>query len=119
MQIRSIIATVLLLGILPAGSAWAQSDEENFQAMAAALKANDAERQSAIDTCIGQGIGENPAGAAAFMGVTVEKATSAWCHRITNGIAGGKLTLADLQGINAGNVSAQAAMVLTTPIEGE
>ena len=120
MNIRSFAAAVALLTVLPAGQAWAQSsDDEDFQAMAAALKANDVERQSAIDTCIAQGIGENPAGAAEFMGVTVENAAKAWCMRTTNGIAEGRLTLADLQGLSSGNVSANAEAVLKTPTHGE
>lgn len=116
---RSVAAAVLL-AFLPVGSAWAQSsDEEDFNAMAAALKANDTERASAIETCIAEGIGDDPAGAAEFMGVTVERAAVAWCTRMTNGIADGKLTLTDVMGLNEGNVSGSAAIVLKTPVEGE
>ena len=120
MTIRGIIAAIVLLVVMPAGTTWAQSSpEEDFQAMAAALKANDAERQSAIDTCIQQGIGENPTGAAEFMGVPVESAAKAWCMRMTNGIADGKLTLADLQSLNSGDFSANAEAVLKMPVAGE
>jgi hypothetical protein len=87
--------------------------------MAATLKANDAERQSAIDTCIGLGLGANPAGLAEFMGVAVENAAKAWCLRMTNGIVDGKLTLADMQSLSSGNFSANAATVLKTPTHGE
>lgn len=120
MQTKPIIAAVMLFGLLPAGPAWAQiaGDEQEFREMAAALKANDAERQSAIDTCIEQGIGENPAGAAGFMGVPVEKAAEAWCTRMTNGIADGKLTLADVNALNEGTVTPGARAVLTTVSEG-
>ena len=120
MNMKSFVMVAALLTLLAAGTAWAQSsDEENFQAMAAALRSNDAERQSAIDTCIAQGIGENPIGAAEFMGVTVENAAKAWCMRTTNGIADGKLSLADLIGLNSGEVSANAEAVLKTPAYGE
>ena len=120
MHIRSIAAAVVLLGALSAGPASAQSsDEQEFQAMAAALKADDTERRSAIDTCIAQGIGDDPAGAAEFMEVPVESAARAWCHRVTNGIAESRLTLADLQGLGSGNVSANAEAVLKTPVAGE
>lgn len=120
MNVKMSIAAAVLLAVLPTSSALAQSsDEENFQAMAAALKANDVERQSAIDTCIAQGIGENPTGAVEFMGVPVENATKAWCMRTTNGIAEGKLTLADLIGLGSEDVSANAEAVLKTPVQGE
>jgi hypothetical protein len=95
------------------------ADEKGFQQMASALKANDAERQSAIATCIKQGIGENPAGAAQFMGVAVEMAAEAWCTRMTNGIANGKLTLNDVKGLNEGTVTSRARDVLTTVSEGK
>src|SRR5690606_518380 len=120
MQTKPIIAAVMLFGLLPGGPAWAQlaDSEQEFRQLAAALKANDAERQSAITTCIEQGIGENPAGAAEFMGVPVEKAAEAWCTRMTNGIADGKLTLADVNALNEGTVSPAARAVLTTVSEG-
>ena len=75
MKTKSIAATLILLNLLSVRAAWAQlaDNEQEFQQMAAALKANDVERQSAIATCIKQGIGENPAGAAQFMSVPVEK----------------------------------------------
>ncbi|MGN6310699.1 MAG: hypothetical protein ACTHNN_14230 [Xanthobacteraceae bacterium] len=95
------------------------ADEKGFQQMASALKANEAERQSAIATCIRQGIGENPTGAAQFMGVAVEKAAEAWCTRMTNGIANGKLTLNDVKGLNEGTVTPRARDVLTTASEGK
>jgi hypothetical protein len=119
---KTIFAAALFLGLLPAGPAGAQqvaSDEKEFQELAAALKANDAERLSAISVCIEQGIGDNPAGAAKFMGVPVEKAAEAWCTRMTNGIADGKLTLADVNGLNEGTVTPAAQAVLTTVSEGK
>lgn len=119
MKTKLTIAALILLGPMPAGPAWAQiaGDEQEFQQMAAALKANDAERRSAIATCIGQGIGENPEGAARFMGVPVEKAAAAWCTRMTNGIANGKLTLADVNALNEGTVTPGAREVLTSASE--
>lgn len=122
MQIKSIVATIVLLGFLPAGAAGAQqlaADEEEFQQLVAALKADEAERLSAIAVCIEQGIGDNPTGAAQFMGVPVEKAAEAWCTRMTNGIADGKLTLADINGLNEGTVTSRAQAVLTTVSEGK
>lgn len=122
MPVRSIIAATMLLGLLPVGQAGAQqvaADEEEFQQLAAALKADDAERLSAISVCIQQGIGENPAGAAQFMGVPVEQAAEAWCTRMTNGIANGKLTLADVNALNEGTVTPGAQAVLTTVSEGK
>ncbi|MDN5926985.1 MAG: hypothetical protein L0I29_07930 [Hyphomicrobiales bacterium] len=119
---KSIVAATLLFGLLPVGPAGAQqiaADEQEFQELVAALKANDAERLSAISTCIGQGIGGNPTGAAKFMGVPVEKAAEAWCTRMTNGIADGKLTLADVNGLNEGTVTPGAQAVLTTMSEGK
>ncbi len=119
MSMKPILAAAFIV-VLPAGTAWAQSsDEEDFQAMAAALSSNDAERQSAVDTCISQGIGENPVGAAEFMSVPVEDAAKAWCYRMTSGIAEGRLRLADIQGLNSGDISANAEAVLKTPVAGE
>jgi hypothetical protein len=122
MRMRLIVAATMLLGLLPIGPAGAQqvaADEEEFQQLVAALKADDAERLSAITVCIEQGIGDNPTGAAKFMGVPVEKAAEAWCTRMTNGIAGGKLTLADVSGLNEGTVTPAARAVLTTVSEGK
>jgi hypothetical protein len=117
MSKKSIAAGLVVFGCLSAGPTWAQiaADEQEFQQMAAALKADDAERQSAIATCIKQGIGDNPAGAAQFMGVPVEKAAEAWCTRMTNGIANGLLSLADVMGLNEGTVTPAAQKVLTSP----
>src|SRR6185312_632194 len=112
----------MLFGLLPIGPAGAQqvaADEEEFQQLVAALKADDAERLSAITVCIEQGIGDNPTGAAKFMGVPVEKAAEAWCTRMTNGIANGRLTLADVSGLNDGTVTPAAREVLTTVSEGK
>jgi hypothetical protein len=120
MHMKSIVAATVLLGLLPVGAAGAQqvaADEEEFQQLAAALKANDTKRLSAISTCIGQGIGDNPTGAAKFMGVPVEKAAEAWCTRMTNGIANGKLTLADVNALNEGTITPNAQAVLTTVSE--
>jgi hypothetical protein len=121
MKLRSTIAAAALFVAMPASVTSAQiaSDEQELKALAAALKADDAERQSAIETCIAQGIGDDPAGAAQFMDVPVEKAASAWCRRMTNGIAEGKLTLPDLQGLSSGDISANAEAVLKTPVPGE
>lgn len=120
MRMKSMIAALIALCLPPAGPASAQlaADEQEFQQMAAALKADDAERRSAIETCIGQGIGADPAGVAEFMGVPVEEATVAWCTRMTNGIADGKLTLADVQALNEGTVTPGAEAVLKAISEG-
>jgi hypothetical protein len=119
---RSIAAAAaILIGLVAAkpGSAQVASGEQEFQQMAAALKANDGERQSAIATCIAQGIGVTPKGIAQFMGVPVEKAAEAWCTRMTNGIANGQLTLADVNALNTGTVTPRAQGVLTTASEGK
>ena len=120
MKITSIVATTVLIGVFSTGPGRAQiaADEQEFRQMAAALKANDAERRSAIATCIRQGIGENPTGAAQFLGVPVEKAAEAWCTRITDGIANGKLGFADVNSLNLGTVTSGAREVLTTVSEG-
>ena len=121
MHMKSTIAALVLLNFLPAGTVWAQiaDDEQVFQQMAAALKANDAERRSAIAACIEQGVGDNPEGLAEFIGVPVEKAAEAWCTRMTNGIADGKLTLADVNALNEGTVTPGAKAVLTSASEGK
>lgn len=121
MQTKSTIVMVMLFGSLAGGQASAQlaANEQEFQQMAAALKANAAERQSAIATCAKQGIGENPIGAAQLMGVSVERAAEAWCTRMTNGIANGKLSLVDVDALNEGMVTARAREVLTTASEGK
>lgn len=121
MKTKSIFAAVILVGLPSVGPASAQiaADEQEFQQMASALRANDAERLSAIATCIEQGIGDNPEGAARFMGVPVEKAAEAWCTRMTNGIANGQLTLADVAALNEGTVTPRAQEVLTTISEGK
>jgi hypothetical protein len=122
MHLKLIVAATVFLGLLPAGPVWAQqvaADEQEFQQLVAALKANDAERLSAIAVCIEQGIGDNPTGAARFMGVPVEQAAEAWCTRMTNGIANGQLNLADVSGLNEGTISPAAQAVLTTVSEGK
>jgi hypothetical protein len=122
MHMKTIVAATMLFGLMAAGPAGAQqlaADEQEFQRLAAALKADDAERQGAIAVCIEQGIGDNPTGAAKFMGVPVEKAAEAWCTRMTNGIANGKLTLADVTALNEGTVTPGAREVLTTTSEGK
>lgn len=117
MKMKSMIVTAVLAGLLPTGSASAQlaADEEEFRQMVTALKADDAERRSAIATCIEQGSAANPepAGIAQFMGVPVETAWEAWCTRTTNGIADGKLSLADVNALNEGTVTPAAEAVLT------
>ncbi|HEU4806085.1 MAG TPA: hypothetical protein VFS91_09840 [Nitrobacter sp.] len=121
MQMKALVTMTVLLGFLPAAPAWAQiaANEQEFQQLAAALKANDAERQSAIKTCIKQGIGDHPAGAAKFMGVPVDRAAEAWCTRMTNGIANSKLTLADVNALNKGTVTPGAREVLTSASDGK
>ena len=118
---KTIVVATVLFGCLPAGPALAQvaGDEQQFRQMVAALKANDAERLSAIAVCIEQGIGDNPAGAAKFMGVPAEKAAEAWCTRMTNGIANGMLTFSDVNGLNEGTITPAAQKVLTTMSEGK
>lgn len=116
-----IVVATVLLSLFPVNLAWSQtaSDEHEFQQLAAALKANDVERQAAITTCIKQGIGDNPAAAAKFMGVPVDRAAEAWCTRMTNGIANSKLTLADVTALNKGAVTPGAREILTTTSEGK
>jgi hypothetical protein len=119
---KAFFAATMFFGLLPVGPAGAQqvaADEEEYRQLVAALKADDAERQGAIAVCIEQGIGDNPTGAAKFMGVPVEKAAEAWCTRMTNGIANGLLTLADVNGLNEGTVTPAAQKVLTTVSEGK
>lgn len=119
MRAESIVATLMLLLLVSSAQGQVAADEKGFQQMASALKANNTERQLAIATCIKQGIGENPAGAAQFMGVAVEKAAEAWCTRMTNGIANGKLTLNDVKALNEGSVTPVAREVLSTVWEGK
>jgi hypothetical protein len=122
MHMKAFFAATMFFGLLPVGPAAAQqvaADEEEYRQLVAALKADDAERQGAIAVCIEQGIGDNPTGAAKFMGVPVEKAAEAWCTRMTNGIANGLLTLADVNGLNEGTVTPAAQKVLTTVSEGK
>jgi hypothetical protein len=122
MHMKLIVGATMLFGLLPIGSAGAQevaADEQEFQQLVAALKANDAERLSAIAVCIEQGIGVSLKGLAKLMGVPVEQATEAWCTRMTNGIANGQLSLADVSGLNEGTISPAAQAVLTTVSEGK
>ncbi|MGX9390178.1 hypothetical protein ACWX0K_08835 [Nitrobacteraceae bacterium UC4446_H13] len=116
MKTMPVVVVLVLLGLLPVAPVWPQiaANEQEFQQLAAALKTNDAERQSAITTCIKQGIGDDPAAAAKFMGVPVARAAEAWCTRMTNGIANSKLTLADVTALNKGTVTPRAREVLTT-----
>jgi hypothetical protein len=119
MKTKPVVVVLVLLGLLPVAPVWAQiaANEQEFQQLAAALKANDAERQSTIATCIKQGIGDDPAVAAKFMGVPVDRAAEAWCTRMTNGIANSKLTLADVTALNKGTVTPRAREVLTTMLD--
>jgi len=121
MQMKSIVTMTVLLGFLPIAPVWAQiaASEHEFQQLSAALKANDAERRSAIATCIKQGIGDHPADAAKFMGVPVDRAAEAWCTRMTNGIANSKLTLADVKALNEGTVTPGAREVLKSVSDGK
>jgi hypothetical protein len=116
MQTKTIVTVTVLLGLFPLAPVWAQiaANEQEFQQLAAALEANDAERQAAITTCIKQGIGDHPAAAAKFMAVPVDRAAEAWCTRMTNGIANSKLTLADVTALNEGTVTPGAREVLMT-----
>lgn len=118
MRMKLTIVAIVVLVLQQAIPARAQlaSNEQEFQQMAAALKADDAERQSAITTCIEQGVSANPepAGIAQLLGVAAEQAWEVWCTRMTNGIADGKLTLADLNALNDGTVTPNAQDVLTT-----
>jgi hypothetical protein len=50
--------------------------------------------------------------------VPVEKA-AAWCTRMTNGIADGRLTLADVNALGEGTVTRGARAVLTVASDGE
>lgn len=122
MHMNLIVAATMLLGLLLAGPAGAQqvaTDEEEFQQLAAALKADEAERLSAINVCIEQSTGADSAGIAKLMDVPVERAWTAWCTRLTNGIADGKLMLADVNALNEGTVTPGARAVLATISEGE
>lgn len=123
MRVKPTIVAIVALCLQQAAPAHAQlaADEQEFQQMAAALKADDAERQSAIATCIEQGVSANPnpAGIAQFMGLPVEQAWEAWCTRMTNGIANGRLTLADVNALNDGTVTPAARDVLTSASEGK
>lgn len=120
MNLKTFIAAAAFVAFLPTGATWAQSsDEDDFKAMVAYLKANDIERQAAIDSCIAQGSGGELANLAPIMEVPAENSVRAWCLRITNGIADGKLTLADMQGIDQGSLSENVKAVLKTPVMGE
>jgi hypothetical protein len=119
---KTIFAATMLLGLLPVGTAGAQqlaADEEEFQQMVTVLKADDAERLGAIATCIDQSAGADSAGIAKILNVPAEQAWKAWCTRLTNGIADGELTLADVSALNEGTVTPGAQAVLTTVSEGE
>jgi hypothetical protein len=121
MHLKLMLAGIVVFGAIQAVPAAAQvaANEQEFQEMVAALKADDGERVTAIAVCIAQGIGDNPAGAAQFMGVPVEDAAKAWCTRTTNGIAAGKLTLSDLNAVNEGTVTPAMLDVLKTASQGE
>lgn len=120
MNLKTFIATAALVAFLPAGATWAQSsDEDDFKAMVDYLKANDGERQAAIDSCLVQGAGREMANLAPIMEVPAENSVRAWCLRITNGLADGKLTLTDMQGIDQGKLSENVRAVMNTPVEGE
>lgn len=120
MNMKPILVAVAFIAALPAGVTWAQSsDEEDFQAMVTYLKTNDAERQNAIDTCITQGAGQDFANLAPIMEVPAENSVRAWCFRTTNGIADGKFTLVDMQGITEGKLSENVRAVIKMPVAGE
>lgn len=120
-HLKTVFLVSVFFSLAPAGAALAQvaADADEFQQLVAALQADDSERQTAIAVCIAQGIGDNPTGAAQFMGVPVAQAAEAWCTRMTNGIVSGKLTLADVNGLNEGSISPAAQAVLTTVSEGK
>jgi hypothetical protein len=121
MQMKSIIVALVIFGLALPGPVLAQvaDSEQEFQQLSAALRAHDGERQAAITTCIKQGIGDNPTGAAKVMGVPVERAAEAWCTRMTNAIAGGRLRLSDVTALNSGTVTPRAKEVLTTASDGK
>lgn len=121
MRTRLIVATILLSGLSASGPASAQlaSSEQEFQQMAAVLRADDAERRSAIAVCIAQGVGASPEGLAEFMGVPVERAAEVWCTRMADGIANGLLTLADVTALSEGTVTPGAQKVLTADPDGK
>lgn len=114
MILKLTVISSLMIGSAIMSGAFAQNDEDeqNFREMGAFLKANESERQDAISSCIAQGIGDNPTGAAKVLGVPVEEAATAWCTRTTNGIAEGTLTLADLMAANEGTITPQMLKVL-------
>ncbi|NYT64883.1 hypothetical protein H0A58_02730 [Alcaligenaceae bacterium] len=121
MQVKSIAALIILLTPLTVVPSQAQivADEHEFQQLVAALRANDAERRSAITTCTKQGVGYNFSALAKLMEVPADRAVAAWCTRITNGIANNQLTLTDLKGLDDGTISPRAQKVLTTESEGQ
>lgn len=78
MRMKQALVAIIVLGLqqaIPARAQLADSEQE-FQQMAAALKADDAERLSAITICIEQGVSANPdpAGMAQFTDLPVEQA---------------------------------------------
>lgn len=89
--------------------------------MAAALRASDTERLSSIATTIERGAGANhdPAGIAEFLAVPAEQAWEAWCRRVTNGIADGKLMLVDVNGLSEGKATDNARKALTIVSKGK
>lgn len=91
------------------------SSEQQFQEMVAFLKNNDAERKSAIASCIGQGIGDNPSAVAKVMDVPVADAATAWCTRTVNGLVNGSLSLTDLNTMNSGTITPGIMKALKTP----
>jgi len=121
MRLAPLLATTPLLVVFSLASAAAEqgASEEQFEAMAATLRARDSERLSTIATCIELGVGSDPSGIAEFLGVPVEKAARAWCVRMTEGIANGKLHLVDINGLQEGTVTPAARSVMTTVSEGE
>lgn len=53
------------------------------------------------------------------MSVAVEKAAEAWCTGMTNGMADGQLTLADINGLSEGTVTPNAQKSTDNYIGGE
>lgn len=54
-----------------------------------------------------------------MLGVPVEEATTVWCTRTTNGIAAGKLTLADMLALDQGTLTPNMEKVLTAAPESD
>jgi len=114
---RSVICIVAAFGAwaTPLQAQTLPSSEQQFQDMVTFLKNNDAERKSAIASCIAQGIGDNPSAVAKVMDVPVADAATAWCTRTVNGLVNGTLSLTDLNAMNSGTITPGIMKALKTP----